>query len=115
MTPRHTPLKPLRPALCLVSATLALLAAPSWAATAGGLPAPAAGETAAAPAVLPYGAGYEQRLRAARSTAQGSPSLPDGETQAAPTRSSGFGQGRSGGHGGGSGGGGGGGGKGGGR
>lgn len=71
---------------------LVLLTLPAWAAVghAGGLP-PATGAPSVSPG-LPYGAGYEQRLRAARSTAHGSPSLPRSMTEAAaPLRQSGFG------------------------
>ncbi|TNF60824.1 MAG: hypothetical protein EP306_07925 [Burkholderiales bacterium] len=55
----------LRPLLCLGVAALAVVAAPSWANPAGEGEKPA---IAATPAVLPYGAGYEQRMRAAQKT-----------------------------------------------
>jgi len=97
----------LRPLLWLGVATLAVLAAPTWAATGASGAWPAAGEAEATPPVLPYGAGYEQRLRAARSTAQGSPSLPAAAPEGAgPVRNSGFGRGGAGGNGQGGGGGG---------
>ena len=99
----------LRPLWWLGVATLAVLAAPTWAATGASGPWPAAGEAEATPPVLPYGAGFEQRLRAARSTAQGSPSLPAAAPDGAgPVRNSGFGRGGAGGSGQGGGGGGGG-------
>ena len=84
----------LRPLLWLGVATLAVLAAPAWAATGASGPWPAVGEVEATPPVLPYGAGYEQRLRAARSTAQGSSSLPSAAPDGAgPVRNSRFGRG----------------------
>ncbi len=88
----------LRPLLWLGVAMLAVLAAPAWAATGASGTWPAAGEAEPTPPVLPYGAGYEQRLRTARSTAQGSPSLPTAAPDGAgPVRNSRFGRGGAGG------------------
>ena len=96
---QHPPqARALRPMLWLGVASLAVLAAPAWAATGASGPRPTTGEAEATHPVLPYGAGYEQRLRAARSTAQGSPSLPAAAPDGAgPVRNSGFGRGGAGG------------------
>lgn len=91
---RHPPTSAaLRPLLYSGAVLLALLAVPAMAAS-GAAPMPASGENDIVLPVLPYGAGYERRLRAARSAAEDSTSAPaTAPEKTGPVRNSGFGRG----------------------